>query len=453
MNVLREVFSMKKHTVDMTQGNIFRHILAFAIPIMIAGVLQTLYNAADMIVVGKFAGKQSLAAVGSTGSAINLIITVFMGLSSATNVIVARKFGAGNKSGVSKAVHTAIAACIAGGIILSVTGIFMSRKILLWMGSPEDVIELSALYMKIYFAGIPAMLLYNFGAAVLRAVGDAKRPTYFLMGAGLINVCLNLVFVIVFKMGVAGVAIATVISQVFSAILVVWCLVKTDDCYKLELRKIKMYWSEFKEILLLGIPAGIQGSVFSLSNVIIQSSINACGSDAMAGNSASSSLEGLVYISLNSFFHATLTFVGQNYGAHKFGRIRRGYWTSIGIAAVFGTTISATVTYFGEFLLRFYTDVPAVVEIGMQRMKIVCATQFLCGLMEVGTGALRGMGVATRSMITCLIGACGVRLVMTILGAPYSEPSDLIILYKSYPVSWTLTSIALGILFFVIYGL
>ena len=441
---------MKKHTVDMTQGNIFRHILAFAIPIMIAGVLQTLYNAADMIVVGKFAGKQSLAAVGSTGSAINLIITVFMGLSSATNVIVARKFGAGNKSGVSKAVHTAIAACIAGGIILSVTGIFMSRKILLWMGSPEDVIELSALYMKIYFAGIPAMLLYNFGAAVLRAVGDAKRPTYFLMGAGLINVCLNLIFVIVFKMGVAGVAIATVISQVFSAILVVWCLVKTDDCYKLELRKIKMYWSEFKEILLLGIPAGIQGSVFSLSNVIIQSSINACGSDAMAGNSASSSLEGLVYISLNSFFHATLTFVGQNYGAHKFGRIRRGYWTSIGIAAVFGTTISATVTYFGEFLLRFYTDVPAVVEIGMQRMKIVCATQFLCGLMEVGTGALRGMGVATRSMITCLIGACGVRLVMTILGAPYSEPSDLIILYKSYPVSWTLTSIALGILFFVI---
>lgn len=441
---------MKKHTVDMTKGSIFRHIIAFAIPIMIAGVLQTLYNAADMIVVGKFAGKQSLAAVGSTSSAINLMINVFMGLSSATNVIVARKFGAGNKSGVSKAVHTAIATCIAGGIILSAAGMFMSRRILLWMGSPEDVIDLSTLYMKIYFAGVPAMLLYNFGAAVLRAVGDAKRPTYFLMGSGIINVCLNLLFVIVFKMGVAGVAVATVVSQVSSAVLVLYCLVKTDDCYKLELRKIKMYWEEFKEILLLGIPAGIQGSVFSISNVIIQSSINACGSDAMAGNSASSSLEGLVYVSLNSFFHATLTFVGQNYGAHKFGRIKRGYWTSLGIAAVFGAVISALVTYFGEFFLGFYTDVPQVVEIGMQRVGIVCATHFLCGLMEVGSGALRGMGVATRAMITCLIGACGVRLVMTIMGAPYKVPSDLIILYKSYPISWSLTSVALGILFFAI---
>lgn len=434
----------------MTKGSIFRHIVAFAIPIMIAGVLQTLYNAADMIVVGKFAGKQSLAAVGSTSSAINLMLNIFVGLSSATNVIVARKFGAGNKSGVSKAVHTAITVCIAGGIILAIAGILLSKQILLWMGSPEDVIDLSALYMRIYFAGVPAVLIYNFGSAVMRAVGDARRPTYFLMSAGLINISLNLVFVIFFHMDVAGVAIATIIAQTVSAALVLRCLVKTEDCYKLDIKKLKMHGAEFKEILLLGIPAGIQGSVFSLSNVIIQSSINACGSDAMAGNSAATSVEGMVYIAMNSFFHATLTFVGQNYGAHDFKRIRKGYWTSFCIAAVFGALISTVVSAFAPFFLSFYTDSASVMEIGVQRMSVVCATYFLCGLMEVGTGALRGMGVATRAMITCLIGACGVRLVMTVIGAPYSQPSDLIILYSSYPISWVLTATALAILFFTI---
>jgi len=224
---------MKKHTVDMTKGNIFRLIVAFAIPIMISGVLQTLYNAADMIVVGKFAGKQSLAAVGSTSSAINLMLNIFIGLSSATNVIVARKFGAGNKSGVSKAVHTAVAVCLAGGVFLLIAGILLSKQILLWMGSPDDVINLSVLYMRIYFIGIPAMLIYNFGSAILRAVGDSKRPTYYLMLSGVINVVLNLVFVIIFHMGVAGVAVATVISQIVSAVLVLRCLVKTDDSYKL----------------------------------------------------------------------------------------------------------------------------------------------------------------------------------------------------------------------------
>lgn len=440
----------KKHTVDMTKGSILKLIIAFAIPIMISGVLQTLYNAADMIVVGRFAGEKSLAAVGSTSSAINLMLNIFVGLSSATNVIVARKFGAGNKSGVSKAVHTAVAVCLAGGIILAIAGILLSKQILIWMGSPKDVIDLSTLYMRIYFAGVPAVLLYNFGSAILRAVGDAKRPTYFLMGAGIINVCLNLVFVILFKMDVAGVALATVISQVVSALLVLRCLIKTDDCYKLSLKKVKMYADELKEIILLGIPAGIQGSVFSISNVIIQSSINACGSDVMAGNSAASSVEGMVYIALNSFFHATLTFVGQNYGAHNFKRIRKGYWTALGISATFGVVISAAVSFFAPFFLQFYTDSETVMNIGVQRMQYVCALYFICGMMEVGSGALRGMGIATRAMITCLIGACGTRLVMTILGAPYSKASDLIILYASYPISWALTAIALAILFFAI---
>ena len=445
-----EVPPVKNHTVDMTKGNIFRLIVAFAIPIMISGVLQTLYNAADMVVVGRFAGPKSLAAVGSTGSAINLLIGIFVGLSSATNVIVARKFGAGNKSGVSKAVHTSIAVCLAGGVFLAIAGFFLSKQILLWMSSPEDVINLSTLYMKIYFMGVPAMLIYNFGSAILRAVGDSKRPTYFLMLSGIVNVVLNLVFVICFKMGVAGVAVATVISQVVSATLVVRCLLKTDDCYKLIIRKIKIYAGELKEIIVLGIPAGIQGAVFSISNIIIQSSINSCGSEVMAGNSAASSVEGIVYIAMNSFFHATLTFMGQNYGAHNFERMKKGFWTAFGICAVFSILLSATFSSFSEFFLQFYTDKPEVIEIGANRMHIVCAFYFLCGLMEVGAGALRGMGVAFRSMITCLVGACGIRLVMTIMGAPYSKAEDLKILYIAYPISGVVTAIALGILFFTI---
>ena len=441
---------MKKHTVDMTRGSIMRHIIAFAIPVMIAGVLQTLYNAADTVVVGKFAGKEALAAVGSTGSAIHLIIGVFIGLSSATNVIVARKFGAGNKSGVSKAVHTAIAACIAGGVILAVLGIAFCRKILILMGSPDDVIDLATLYMRIYFAGIPVMLIYNFGSAVMRAVGDAKRPTYYLMGAGIINVSLNLLFVIVFKMSVAGVAIATMIAQCVSAFLVLRSLIKTEECFKLDIRKIKIHREELREMITLGIPAGIQGSLFSLSNVIIQSSVNSCGSDVIAGNSAAQSIEGMVYVAMNAFFHAVLTFTGQNLGAHNFGRIKRGFWTTFCIAAVFGFVLSQSVVLLSPVLLRMYTDSDVVIAFGELRISIICASYFLCGIMEVAQGALRGLGVANRSMFTSLIGACGLRLLMTYIGAPYREAEDLKFLFYSYPISWIVTTIALMIFFFAI---
>lgn len=441
---------MRKHTVDMTKGSILRHIIAFAIPVMIAGVLQTLYNAADTVVVGKFAGKEALAAVGSTGSAISLIIGVFVGLSSATNVIVARKFGAGNKSGVSKAVHTAIAACITGGIILSALGIFFCRKILMLMGSPDDVIDLATLYMRIYFAGIPVMLIYNFGSAVMRAVGDARRPTYYLMGAGLINVSLNLIFVIVFKMSVAGVALATIIAQCVSAFLVIRSLVKTEECFKLDIRKIKIHSEELLEMIKLGVPAGIQGSLFSLSNVIIQSSVNSCGSDVIAGNSASASIEGMVYIAMNSFFHAVLTFTGQNLGAHRFDRIKKGFWTTLCVSMVFGIILSQSVVLLSPLLLKLYTNSDVVIEFGIMRMNIICALYFLCGFMEVGTGSLRGLGVANRSMLTSLIGACGLRLVMTYLGAPYKEAEDLKFLFYSYPISWILTGTVLMIFFFTI---
>ncbi len=441
---------MKKHTVDMTQGNILKQIIAFAIPIMFSGVLQTLYNATDMIVVGKFAGKESLAAVGSTTSAINMLINIFIGMSSATNVIVARKFGAGNKPGVSKAMHTAVAMCLAGGIVAMTAGILLSKNILLWMSSPKDVIELSTLYMRIYFIGIPAMLIYNFGSAIMRAFGDAKRPTYYLAISGVINVVLNLLFVIVFKMGVAGVAIGTVVSQITSAVLVIISLRKFDEEIRLSIRKIRFYANELKEILMLGIPAGIQSSIFSLSNVIIQSSINSCGSDAMAGNSAAGSIENLEYVAMAAFFHAVLTFVGQNIGAKKFDRIKKGYWIGFGAAGVFGVVLSAVIVALSPFLVKIYTDSEEVARIGVERIIIIGGTQFLCGLMEIGTGSLRGLGVATRAMITCLIGVCGVRIIMNIIGAPYTQASDLKILYASYPVSWALTTIILTILFFSI---
>ncbi|MBE7055682.1 MAG: MATE family efflux transporter [Ruminococcaceae bacterium] len=441
---------MKKHTVDMTRGNIFRLIIAFALPIMVSGILQTLYNAADMIVVGKFAGKESLAAVGSTSSAINLMLNIFVGISSATNVIVARKFGAGNKSGVSKTVHTAMAACIGGGVLITIAGILFSKQILIWMDSPSDVIELSALYMRIYFLGISATLLYNFGSAILRAVGDSKRPTYFLMLSGVINVVLNLVFVIVFHMGVAGVAVATVISQCVAAALVLRCLIKTDECFKLNIKKIALCAAEFKEMLMLGIPAGIQGSIFSISNILIQSSINSVGSDAMAGSSAAISIEGVVYIAMNTFFHATLTFISQNYGAHNFKRMRKGFWTGFFITFVVGATIGALVVCFDNILVGFYTDIPHVIDIACERLRYICLPYFLCGMMEVGTGALRGIGVATRAMIVCVIGVCGVRVFTVMTNAPYNEVRDLIPLYYSYPISWVITTTLLTVIFFLI---
>lgn len=445
-----EVLIVKKHTVDMTQGNIFKLIVIFAIPIMISGVLQTLYNATDMIVVGKFAGKESLAAVGSTAPAINMIINVFIGMSSATNVIVARKFGAGNKSGVSKAVHTAVALCLAGGIFIMTAGIFLSKNILVWMSCPGDVIDLSTIYMQIYCVGIPAMLIYNFGSAIMRAFGDATRPTYYLAISGLINVVLNLLFVIVFKMGVAGVAIGTVVSQVVAATLVIMNLRKFDEQTRLKIRNIRFHANELKEMLVLGIPAGIQSSIFSVSNVIIQSSINSCGSDAMAGNSAAGSIENLEYVAMGAFFHAVLTFMGQNIGAKKFDRIRKGYWMGFAAAGIFGVAISVIIVILSPLLVKIYTDSQEVARIGVERLVIIGGTQFLCGLMEIGTGSLRGIGVATRAMITCLIGVCGVRILMNIVGAPFNTPSDLKILYASYPASWTLTAIVLTVLFFSI---
>ena len=441
----------KKHTVDMTKGGIYREIIAFAIPLVLTGILQSLYNAADIVVVGKFTGKTALAAIGSTSSAINLLVCVFVGISSAGGVLVSRKFGAKNESGVSKAVHTSIALSLIGGILLTAAGIAAARPIMEAMDSPENVIDLSVLYMRIYFSGITAMLVYNFGSAILRSVGDTKRPLYFLILSGIINVVLNLVFVIVFKMGVAGVGIATVVSQVVSAALVLGCLISTRECYRLIPKKIKIHLPELGSILYLGIPAGIQSAVFSMSNVLIQSSINSVGEVAMAGNASAGSIEGIVYISMNAFHQAALTFVSQNYGAHNFERIKKGMIASCVTVTMGGLMLGSAVVFFGKELLSLYSDVPDVIATGRIRLMYICLPYFLCGLMEVGVGGLRGIGASIMPMAVTIIGVCGVRIIAVMLGRPYETIQDLDILYISYLVSWFITGVAHFITFGIMF--
>ncbi len=444
-----------RHSVDMTKGGIFRPIIIFAIPLMLTGMLQMLYNATDMIVVGRFmgktAGKNALAAIGSTSSAIGLVVNLFIGLSSAACVIVARKFGAKNHEGVSKAVHTAIALAITGGIMLCIVGVSIAYPLMKLMGSPDEVINLATLYMRIYFCGCPAIMIYNFGSAILRAIGDTKRPFYYLLLAGTINVILNLITVIIFKLGVAGVGIATVTSQVVSAILVVRCLIRTNESYKLCIRKIHFFKNELLEILYLGIPAGIQGTVFPISNIIIQSSINAVGSIAMAGNAASVAVEGIVYTSMNAYHHATLTFISQNYGAFKFDRIKKGLAAGLVSVVATGVILGGLVCLFPEELITFYSKVPEVIACGSTRIRYINSLYFLCGMMDVCNAGMRGLGASLSPMLITIVGVCGLRNIIVIFGGPYKELHDLIILYISYWYSWGITALILLIGFVILF--
>ena len=432
--------SSKKHSVDMTQGGTYSHIIRFVIPMIIMSVLQVLYNAADMIIVGRFDSETALAAVGSTSSAINLTINLFIGLSSAANVVVARKYGAKNMEGLSKVVHTSIALALISGLFVMVVGVCASRKILLLMGSPEEVIDLSTLYMRIYYIGIPATMLYNFGSAILRAIGDTKRPLKYLTISGITNVVLNYILVVFFKMSVAGVAIATAVSQIISATLVLRCIVKTDECYKIYLNKIKIHAKELGELLYLGIPAGIQSSIFSMSNVIIQSSINSVGKIAMAGNAASLNIEGVVYVAVNSYYHATVTYVSQNYGAGNFKRIGKGLMASCVLVTITGLIFGGFMCLIPEVIIGIYSKVPEVISVGAQRLSYICVLYFMCGLMDTMVAGIRGMGSSILPMIISITGICGIRLLMVLTCAPYKEIDDLIMLYISYPVSWAFTA-------------
>lgn len=444
-----EAVKKNKYEMDMCSGPLLPKILLYSLPLMLSGILQLLFNAADIVVVGRFAGNDALAAVGSTSSLINLLVNVFMGLSVGTNVMVARFFGAGQKKELEEMVHTAILTSIVSGATLIFVGLALSRPALLLMDTPENVIDQSVLYIRIYFVGMPAMMLYNFGSAVLRAVGDTRRPLYFLLIAGVINVILNLFFVISLSMGVAGVALATIISQTVSAILVLVCLMRTKSDYQVSLRKLRIVKDKMLKMIQIGLPAGLQGALFSVSNVLIQSSVNSFGSIAIAGNTAAQNLEGFVYTSMNSLHQTCISFTGQNYGARQYKRMGRILLICQGCVIAVGVLMGNGVYLAGGTLLKLYSPDPEVIRYGILRLSYICTTYALCGMMDVMVGALRGMGYSVMPMLVSLTGACLFRVVwiMTLFRA---SPS-LKTLYVSYPISWTLTFAVHLLCFLVVY--
>jgi len=428
----------RSHEVDMLNGPILPRVLEFSLPLMLSGMLQLLYNAADIVVVGRFAGSQALAAVGSTGSLVALIVNLFFGLSVGASVVIARYYGGGRQEDVRQAVHSAITLALISGVFVSVVGLLFSEQMLRWMDSPPDVLPLAAQYLKIYFLGTTANLVYNFGAGILRAIGDTKRPLYFLTISGIVNVVLNLILVIFFHMDVAGVAIATVVSQVLSASLVVICLVQADGCFRLDLRQLRLYRDKVKDIFRIGLPAGLQSVLFSVSNVLIQSSINSFGSTVMAGNSAASNIDGFVYTGMSCFTQSCMTFTSQNLGAGKLERIDPILRTCCGSLTVIGLVMGIGVRIFGEPLLSIYTTDPEVIAMGLIRLTYVATPYFLCGLMDTMVGHLRGLGSSVPPMIISLAGACGLRIIwiFTVFAANPTLP----VLYVSYPLSWGVTA-------------
>jgi putative MATE family efflux protein len=441
----------KKGESALTKGSLVKNIFLYTLPIMATGILQLLFNAADMIVVGKYAGDVALAAIGSTGALINLIVNLLIGLSVGASVSVAQRYGAGDEKGVSRTVHTAICVSVIGGILAGCVGFFGAYTFLGWMGSPDDVIGMATLYLQIYFCGVPFMMVYNFGTAILRSIGDTQRPLLFLAASGLVNVVLNLFFVLVFHMDVDGVAWATVLSQGLAAALVVFYLTRVNGCFALSFSKLRIHYAELKMIARIGIPAGIQGSVFSLSNVVIQSSINSFGSVVMAGNSAASSIEGFVYVAMNAYQQAALTFVGQNLGAGNYDRLKKVLRHCLWMVTATGLSLIAIVLLFARPLLRIYcTEGSAAIEYGVIRFGIVCSTYFLCGIMDSLTGCIRGLGTSFSPMIISLLGACGLRIIW--IYTVFQKYHTLRVLYACYPVSWLITALALLICYWIVYN-
>ena len=428
----------KSFEIDMCNGPLLGKILLFSIPLMLSGVLQLLFNAADIIVVGRFVGHQALAAVGSTGSLINLLVNVFIGLSVGTNVMVANYYGAKKYEQVRETVHTSVLTSLVCGCALIAAGVLLAAPLLSLMGTPDDVLEQATLYMRIYFAGMPVILLYNFGAAILRAIGDTRRPLYFLLFAGVINVLLNLFFVIQLHLGVAGVALATVLSQAVSAGLIVRTLLKSEGCFQLELRKLKIYPERLRQMIRIGLPAGMQGAIFSISNVLIQSSINSFGSVAMAGSTAASNIEGFVYTSMNALHQTALSFTSQNYGAGKTDRINRILLLCLGCVTVVGLVLGNCAYFFGHQFLGIYSSDPEVISYGLIRMSYIAVPYFLCGIMDVMVGSLRGLGYSIMPMLVSLTGACGLRILWIFTAFQWFRSLDT--LFISYPISWGLTA-------------
>ena len=438
----------KSYEMDMCNGPILGKVLTYSIPLMLSGVLQLLFNAADVIVVGRFAGSQSLAAVGSTSSLINLLINVFIGLSIGANVLVARYYGAKNDRDMSETIHTAITVSLMSGLFLVFLGLFTSRFWLELMGTPDDVIDKSTIYMRIYFAGMPATMVYNFGSAILRAIGDTKRPLYFLTVAGVINAALNIFFVTQLQMDVAGVALATVISQCISAFLVIRCLMHSEGAMKLSLSRLGVNRRKLLLIIKVGLPAGIQGAIFAISNVLIQSSVNSFGSIAMAGYTAANNVLGFLYTSVNSVTQACMSFTSQNYGVGKYKRMDKVLIDCLILSSGIALVMGGGAYLFGTEILQIYTGDPEVIRCGMEILSITTVPYFLCGIMDLFPGALRGMGCSAVPMILSVIGTVGTRIVW-IFGI-FPRHRSLYVLFISYPGSWIITIILQVICYLIV---
>ncbi|MBQ8782254.1 MAG: MATE family efflux transporter [Clostridia bacterium] len=443
---------MAKKKIDMCNGPLFSGIIRHTVPIILTSILQLLFNAADLVVVGRFCGSVSVAAVGATGSLTNLIVNLFIGLSVGCGVSVAQAIGARDDEATHRTVHTAIPSAIVSGVVLTVIGVSLSETFLGWMGTPQNVLELSAVYMKLYFCGMTFNMVYNFGASILRAAGDTKGPLLYLSCAGVINVILNVIFVTQFNMNVGGVALATAVSQGISAVLVIMALMRRTDACRFSFKKMHFYSAQLKKMLTIGIPAGIQGSLFSISNVIIQSSINSFGDVLMSGNAAAGNIEGFVYVLMNAFHQSALNFTGQNVGAMNYKRVKKTLLICLGCVTIAGLAAGGTVYLLGEQLLSIYiTDSPQAIAYGMTRLSLICLPYFLCGLMDTTTGAIRGMGVSLSPMVITILGVCVFRIgwVYTIFQVPqFHTPSCL---YISYTVSWSITFLIELIAFFMIY--
>lgn len=440
---------MKKNlTADMTTGPFFKKIILFSIPLIFTGLLQLVYNTADTVIVGRFAGKQALAAVGSTGSLVALILNVFMGLAMGAGVVTAKYIGAGNMQKVKRCTHTAMLLSVVCGVAVGIIGFFVSGWMLQIMNVEAEILALSTLYLKIYFLGAPGMLIYNFGAAILRSHGDTQRPLYILFLSGIVNIVLNLILVISVKLGVSGVAIATVVSQYISAALIVVCLLRTDSVIKIHLKELRIHKSELLEIVKIGVPAGIQNSMFSIANVIIQSSVNAFGENAMAGIAAGSNYDSYIYTCTNAFAQTTMTFTSQNVGAEKYENVSKIYGRCLLLTCVIAGGLSCIGYVLRSQIVGIFSDVPEVIAIGAERMQLIMPFYITCSLQDVAAGQIRGLGRSTEPMLVSLIGTCGVRLLWIFVFLPMNR--TLMNLFIAYPLSWAITFIAQAALYAVL---
>ena len=437
-----------KYEIDMCNGTIMDKLISFSVPLMLSGILQLMFNAVDIIVVGRFSGSVALAAVGSTTALINVFTNLFIGISLGANVLAARFFAAGRDKEMSDTVHTAITLALISGVIMAFVGLFFSRGALELMGTPEDVIGQSALYMKIYFLGMPFFMLYNYGAAILRAVGDTKRPLVFLIVSGIVNAGLNMILVILFHLDVAGVAIATVISQLISCILVLRCLYLSQTSYQLRFSKLKINTTYLKQIFQVGVPAGIQSTVINFSNALLQSSVNSFGSIAMAGYTAANNIFGFLYVSVNSVTQACMSFTSQNYGVKKYKRMDKVLIDCVIISMVTSLTLGCGAYFFGPEILKIYTRDSQVIQCGMEILAYTTVPYFLCGIMDLLPGALRGMGHSGVPMILSVIGTVGTRIVWIFGIFPHHR--SLSVLFISYPASWILTIVMQVICFYFV---